>query len=139
MSNRNPRQGHQLAGRFSRLLGQVAVAAVLASPLALASTGAQAQDGARVYNQCKACHSLDAGVNRVGPSLADLSGRAAGTAEGFRFSDAMKNSGIVWTEETLEEYLTDPRGYIPGNRMAFRGIRNEEQLDALIDYLLGDS
>lgn len=138
MSNRNLRPGRRMAGHFSRLLGRVAVAAVLASPLALASTGAQAQDGARVYNQCKACHSLDAGVNRVGPSLAGIGGRAAGTAEGFRFSDAMKDSGIVWTEETLDAYLADPRGNIPGNRMAFRGIRNEEQREAVIEYLLGD-
>jgi cytochrome c len=125
-----------MAGRFSRLLGQVAVAAVLASPLALASTGAQAQDGARVYNQCKACHSLDAGVNRVGPSLAGLSGRAAGTAEGFRFSDAMKDSGITWDADTLGAYLADPRGNIPGNRMAFRGIRDEGQRAAVIEYVL---
>lgn len=136
MSNRNPRQGHKLAGRFSRLLGQVAVAAVLASPLALAHTDAQAQDGARVFNQCKACHSLDAGVNRVGPSLAGVSGRAAGTGDGFRYSDAMKDSGITWDADTLGAYLADPRGNIPGNRMAFRGIRDEGQRAAVIEYIL---
>lgn len=109
-----------------------------AALLAIASGGAFAQDGARVFNQCKACHSLDAGVNRVGPNLADLNGRTAGAVDGFRYSNAMKDSGIVWNEETLDGYLADPRGYIPGNRMAFRGISNEEQREAVIEYLLGD-
>ena len=116
-------------------IGQFAVAVALASPLALAHTSAQAQDGARIYNQCKACHSLDAGVNRVGPSLAGIEGRAAGTVDGFRYSDALKDSGISWDAATLGEYLADPRGYIPGNRMAFRGIRDEAQRTAVIEYL----
>ena len=136
MLNRNLRPGHKMAGRFSRLLGQVAVAAVLASPLALATTDARAQDGARVFNQCKACHSLDAGVNRVGPSLAGIGGRAAGAGEGFRYSDALKDSGITWDTDSLDAYLADPRGNIPGNRMAFRGIRDEGQRAAVIEYIL---
>ena len=135
MSKCTPRPGRRAAGPLSRLLGQFAVAAVLASPLALAHTDAQAQDGARIYNQCKACHALDAGVNRVGPSLAALEGRAAGAVDGFRYSNALKDSGIVWDKDTLGAYLEDPRGYIPGNRMAFRGIRDEGQRDAVIEYL----
>ena len=135
MSNRTARRDRNPARRIPRILGQFAVAAALASPLALAHSAAQAQDGARIYNQCKACHSLDAGVNRVGPSLADLEGRAAGTVDGFRYSDALKNSGISWDAATLGEYLADPRGYIPGNRMAFRGIRDEGQRAAVIEYL----
>ena len=135
MLNRTALHGRSLAGRLSRLLGQFAAAAVLASPLALAVTSAQAQDGARVFNQCRACHVLDAGVNRVGPHLADLEGRAAGSVEGFRYSNALKESGIVWDADTLSAYLADPRGYIPGNRMAFRGIRDEGQRQAVIEYL----
>ena len=135
MQNRTAPKGHKPARRLSRLLGQVAVAAVLASPLALATTSAQAQDGARVFNQCKACHALDDGVNRVGPHLANLEGRSAGAVDGFRYSDALKNSGIVWDADNLGEYLADPRGYIPGNRMAFRGIRDEAQRAAVIEYL----
>jgi len=136
MSNRTPRPGHRPARRFSHLLGQFAVAAALVSPLALVHTEARAQDGARIFNQCKACHSLDAGVNRVGPSLAGVGNREAGGVEGFRYSDAIIASGIVWTEETLGGYLADPRGYIPGNRMAFRGIRDEDQRAAVIEYIL---
>lgn len=135
MSDSTLRPGSRTAGRFSRLLGQFAIAAVLASPLTLANTDARAQDGARIFNQCKACHSLDAGVNRVGPSLAGIEGRAAGAEDGFRYSDALKDSGITWDSSTLGEYLADPRGYIPGNRMAFRGIRDEGQRTAVIDYL----
>ncbi len=120
-----------------RLRGLMFVAAWDAAILTLGGGSALAQeDGARVFNQCKACHTLDAGVNRVGPSLAGLDGRTAGTVEGFRYSDAMKDSGIVWNEETLEGYLANPREYLPGNRMPFPGVRDEEKLEALIDYLL---
>lgn len=135
MLNRTARLGRKPAGRFSRKLGQLALAALLASPMMLAHSAAQAQDGARIYNQCKACHSLDAGVNRVGPSLAALEGRVAGAVDGFRYSDALKDSGIVWDADTLDAYLADPRGNIPGNRMAFRGIRDEGQRAAVIEYL----
>ncbi len=127
---RNQRTNRQLRGLMF-------VAAWGAAILTLGGGSALAQeDGARVFNQCKACHTLDAGVNRVGPSLAGLDGRTAGTVEGFRYSDAMKDSGIVWNEETLEGFLANPREYLPGNRMSFPGVRDEEKLEALIDYLL---
>ncbi|NNG04812.1 MAG: cytochrome c family protein [Inquilinus sp.] len=116
----------------------MAIAVAGIASLGTASKALADGHGQRVYNQCRACHVLDAGVNRVGPSLADLNGRTAGTVDGFRYSPALADSGIVWNEETLKAYLTDPRGYIPGNRMAFRGIRKEEDLDALVDYLFGD-
>ena len=120
-----------------RLRGLMVAAAWGAAILTLGGGSALAQeDGERVFNQCKACHSLDAGVHRVGPSLAGLDGRTAGTVEGFRYSDAMKDSGIVWNEETLEGFLANPREYLPGNRMSFPGVRDEEKLEALIDYLL---
>ncbi len=127
---RNQRTNRQLRGLMF-------VAAWGGAILTLGGGSALAQeDGARVFNQCKACHTLDAGVNRVGPSLAGLDGRTAGTVEGFRYSDAMKDSGIVWNEETLEGFLANPREYLPGNRMSFPGVRDEEKLEALIDYLL---
>ncbi len=76
------------------------------------------------------------GQHRVGPSLAGVFGRNAGTAEGFdRYSSAMKDSGVVWSEESLDAYLADPKGYIPGNKMAFRGLRDEEDREDLIAYL----
>ena len=78
--------------------------------------------GEKLFNgflRCYACHSLEPGVTKVGPSLAWLFGRAAGTADGFdRYTDAMKTSGVVWDAASLSEFLADPQKYIPGNSMA---------------------
>ena len=71
----------------------------------------------------------------MGPSLENLFGRTAGTVEGYRYSKAMRKSGIVWNEETLKKFLKKPRKYIRGTRMRFSGIRKESQLDGLIAYL----
>lgn len=92
-------------------------------------------EGRDVFRRCAACHNATARQNKVGPHLVGLFGRAAGAVEGFRYSDAMRRADIVWDEETLRAYLRDPRGYIPGNRMAFPGIRRDDDLDALIAYL----
>jgi cytochrome c len=92
--------------------------------------------GQVVFNRCKICHTADAGAgNRVGPNLHGLFGRKAGTEPGFTYSDAMRNSGIVWDDETLAKYLRDPRGFVPGNRMAFPGVAGEAALADLLDYL----
>jgi cytochrome c len=78
---------------------------------------------------------LDAEQNRVGPHLVGIFGREAGAVDGFNYSPAMANSGIVWDDDTIGEYLADPRGYIPGNRMAFAGLRNPEQIADVIAYM----
>jgi cytochrome c len=91
--------------------------------------------GASVFGQCRACHVADAATNRVGPHLVGLFGRTAGSVEGFNYSDAMRESGITWTPESLSAYLADPRGTIPGNRMTFAGVRDETQRADLIAYL----
>jgi cytochrome c len=113
--------------------------AITAGALALASAAALAQgdpaQGERVFNRCKACHSVDEPKNKVGPHLVGVVGRQAGSVEGFRYSDAMKESGITWNEETLAQYLADPRGFIKGNRMAFTGLKNEEEIADVIAYL----
>src|SRR3990172_2488840 len=87
--------------------------AVLGAGAALAD--GDAAKGETVFKKCKACHTLEAGKNRVGPSLAGLFGRAAGTVEGFKYSDAMMASGITWDEDSLKNYITDPKKAIPGN------------------------
>jgi len=94
-----------------------------------------AEKGKKVFNKCRACHNADVEKNKVGPHLVALFGRDAGAVEGFNYSDAMKNSGIVWDEETLEAYLKDPKGYIPGNKMPFAGIKKESELEDLLAYL----
>ena len=91
--------------------------------------------GAAVFGQCRACHVADAPTNRVGPHLVGLFGRTAGGVDGFNYSDAMRESGIVWTPETLSAYLATPREAIPGNRMAFAGVRDEARRADLIAYL----
>ena len=110
----------------------------------LAGTGAaQAQgdpeQGEKVFNKCKACHVIEEAKNRVGPHLVGIFGRPAGSVEDFRYSDAMKNSGIVWDDETIAAYLKDPRAYIPGNRMAFAGLRKDEEIADLLAYLQEES
>ncbi|QBF33686.1 cytochrome c family protein [Thalassococcus sp. S3] len=117
--------------------GDVPVAAELAeSDVTLASVAGDPDAGRRVFRQCSACHVLDEGVNRVGPSLHGIFGATAGQVEGFRYSDVMAESGIVWDQETLSEFLANPRDVLPGNRMAFRGIRDEEDLQDLMAYLI---
>ncbi len=111
---------------------------LVAGALALGAQSALAQDaakGEKVYKKCKACHALEAGKKKVGPSLAGIFGRKAGTVEGFKYSKAMVDSGIVWDAETISAYMADPKGYIPKNRMAFPGLKKEADRANLIAYL----
>ncbi len=92
--------------------------------------------GRRAYRQCVACHRIDREETLPnGPHLVGLLGRPAGAVDAFAYSDAMLESGIVWTEETIAAYLRDVRGYIPGNRMNAPNVRDEERLEALIYYI----
>ena len=108
--------------------------------LMAASTGAGlAQDvekGANVFRQCLACHSIGEGAkNKVGPELNGLDGRHSGGASDYNYSDANKNSGIVWNETTFKEYIKDPRAKIPGTKMIFPGVKNEQQVGDLWAYI----
>jgi cytochrome c len=94
-----------------------------------------AAKGEKVFAKCKACHAVEAGKNKVGPSLAGLFGRTAGTVEGFSYSDAMKSSGIVWGDETLHKYLEKPKDVVPGTKMAFPGLKQAQDRDDVIAYL----
>ena len=94
-----------------------------------------ADNGQRVFTQCRTCHQVQPGRNMVGPSLYGIIGREAGSVEGFRYSDANANSGIVWTEEIMYEYLENPARYIPGTIMAFPGLRREQDRVDVIAYL----
>ena len=88
-----------------------------------------------VFNQCAACHSTERGEHGIGPSLAGVFGRRAGTAAGFTFSQAMKDSGLTWNQANLDRYLTDPRGVVPGTTMAYNGVKDAAQRQAVINYL----
>jgi cytochrome c len=111
--------------------------AVIAS-LATAST-AFAQDaaaGKTSFNKCLPCHSIgDGAKNKVGPELNGLDGRKSGTAEGYSYSDANKNSGITWNEAEFKEYIRDPKAKIPNTKMTFAGIKNDKEVNDLWAFI----
>src|ERR1700676_2753029 len=108
-------------------------------PSAVAGTAALAQDvaaGKTSFNKCMACHSIGEGAkNKVGPELNGLDGRKSGTAAGYSYSDANKNSGITWNEAQFKEYIRDPKAKIPGTKMAFAGIKNDKEVNDLWAFL----
>jgi cytochrome c2 len=105
------------------------------------ATAGQADDhGEEVFKRnCAMCHSVEPGKNRVGPSLAGVVGRRAGSVPGFSYSSANSHSGIVWTKEALDQYLTDPQKMVPGTLMIFPGLKNPDDRRAVIDYLAENS
>lgn len=114
----------------------------IAATVFLGTTLASAQDvenGADVFKRCRACHDVgDNAKNKVGPILNGIVGRKAGTIEGFKYSDANLKAGAdgwVWTEEKMMEYLLNPRAAMPGNKMAFAGLKDEQDRKDLIAYL----
>ncbi len=114
---------------------------VLAAALVLAAMAqtAQAQDvaaGETSFKKCLPCHSIGEGAkNKVGPELNGIDGRHSGTAEGYSYSDANKNSGITWNKDVFLEYIKDPRAKIVGTKMIFPGIKNEKEAGDLWAYL----
>jgi cytochrome c len=97
------------------------------------ATAAVAEPAA--FAVCKACHSVEPGKNGIGPSLAGIWGEKAAAVPGFEFSQAMKDSGLTWNQSTLDRYLTDPRGVVPGTKMAFGGVSDAAKRQAIIDYI----
>ena len=89
--------------------------------------------GETIYHKCQGCHSIDR--NRIGPKHMRLFGRQAGSLPDFDYSEAMKNSGIVWNEQTLDTFLADPRGTVPGTKMTYAGIKDPQDRADLIAYL----
>lgn len=104
-----------------------------------ASFTTDAAAGEKVFALCRSCHVLDEGVNRVGPSLHKVVGRASGSVAGFAYSDANKNSGVTWTTDVLFKYLEDPKAFMPGTKMAFPGIKDAQDRANLVAYLESQS
>lgn len=107
-------------------------------PVALSGSRAWAGDagaGKTVFNQCVACHALDRGKHKIGPSLHQVIGRAAGSQPGFNYSEAMRKAGVVWDDAALRRYVADPARFMPGNKMAFPGIKDAKRVDDLIEFL----
>jgi cytochrome c len=107
--------------------------------IATSSGAVLAQDleaGEASFRKCAPCHSIgEDATNKVGPLLNGLDGRKAGVIEGFSYSDANKNSGITWNEETFKEYIRDPRAKVPGTKMIFAGIKSDKEVTDLWGYL----
>lgn len=91
--------------------------------------------GKKIFTRCAACHSLEPNVNKIGPSLHGIIGRGAGAIDGFKYSEAMKNSGVTWDIETLDKYLANPKKFVPGNKMIFPGLPKPTDRADIISYL----
>jgi len=112
----------------------IAVGLFLGAPSALADDDVKA--GEAVFKRsCAVCHSAGGGNNKAGPPLAGVVGRKAGSVDGFRYSDAMKNAGVTWSNDTLDRYMADPKTFMPGNRMVYPGLKKEADRKAVIHYL----
>lgn len=135
---------------------ETAAAAPAAAPAAVAAVAADnvdtvagvkfaaytgdAKKGEADFITCKTCHAIEAGVNKIGPSLHAVVGRAAGSVTGYTYSAANKNSGITWSEEKLFQYLENPQRIVPGTKMSFAGWPNDPQKRAdVIAYLKANS
>ena len=122
-----------MTGRIVFAALALALTAALGSGQALAE--GDAAKGKKVFNKCKSCHSLKAGKKKVGPDLANIVGRAAASVEGYKYSKAMKNSGLTWDEATLFSFLEKPKKFVKGAKMSFGGIKSEDKRNDLIAYL----
>ena len=112
------------------------IASIVCFGTSLALASGDIKAGEKVFKKCKACHVVDSEKHKTGPHLANIMGRLAGTVDGYkRYSNAMKTSGIVWDEMTLNGYLEKPKAYIIGTRMAFAGLRKKADRINVVAYL----
>lgn len=120
-----------MRGRY--FIAGLGLAALLCCAPGRAHAGGDPVRGEELYHRCQGCHSIDR--NRIGPMHKGLFGRTAGTVPGFSYSAAMKNSGIVWNEDTLDRFLKNPRQMVPGTKMTYAGIKDAKDRADLIAYL----
>lgn len=111
----------------------IAGAFTLSAGAAMADGDAVA--GKKVFNKCKTCHTPVEGARKMGPHLGCIIGRKAASVEGYKYSKAMAASGLTWDEATLSAYLANPKGLVKGTKMSFAGIKKEDQMANLLEYL----
>jgi cytochrome c len=126
-------------GGVDRMIRVAALSFAMAFGLVLPAAAQNADAGQRVFNQCRACHTInEGGRNGVGPNLHGVIGRQAGAIEGFRYSAPLRakaEEGLVWDEAALRAYIGNPKAVIPGGSMSYPGLRSEQQMNDLIAYL----
>jgi cytochrome c len=123
-----------------RSMSTAALAIVAAASWAgITSSGAFADgdsaQGRKIFAKCQVCHTMEAGKNKIGPSLHGLIGRSSASIQGFAYSDAMKNAHVTWDETTLDKFLANPKAMVPGTKMLFPGLPKPEDRANLIAYL----
>lgn len=96
---------------------------------------ADAEKGKKLFTKCKACHNADAPKHKVGPHLVGIVGRQSASTDYTKYSKALKESGIAWTEENLDKWLTNPKGMYPGTKMIYPGLKKAEHRADIIEYL----
>jgi len=119
---------------MTRVIHALAAIALAAAPVAALADGDAAR-GEQKFGDCAACHSVETGVNNIGPSLHAVFGRKAGDLADFRYSPALKRSGITWSAQTLDEFIADPQKIVPTNRMPYGGMTDAGDRADLIAYL----
>jgi cytochrome c len=118
------------AGKIGAFIAVLVLAGATANP----GYAQDAERGKTIFKPCAACHATDH-ADRVGPGLEGIIGRKAGTAPGFRYSDAMKKSGIAWDAKILDAYLESPQKVVPGNKMPYAGLKDPTDRADLVAYL----
>ena len=100
-----------------------------------AAAAADIEAGKMTFKKCALCHTAEKGKNKIGPSLFGIVGRKSASLDNYTYSEAMKNFHHTWDAETLDKYLADPRGVVPGTKMIFPGIKDKTERENLIAYL----
>lgn len=121
--------------REVRMYAKNAAFAVAVALVATQASSGEASEAPASFKPCAVCHSTTAGANGVGPSLAGVYGKRAGTRSGYKYSDKMVQSGLTWDAASLTKFIADPKGTVPGSKMAFAGMKKPDDMIAVVNYL----